>query len=107
MSFFNLFKMPDINEGIEQFKNTKNAVLIDVRTKEEYDEGYIEGSINIPLDNLRDVENVVPDKNTPIFVHCLSGSRSASATKGLTMLGYTKVNNIGGIYGYKGKIVRD
>jgi rhodanese-related sulfurtransferase len=38
MSFFDFFKMPDINEGVEKYKNTDNAVLIDVRTKEEYEE---------------------------------------------------------------------
>ncbi|MBE5958388.1 MAG: rhodanese-like domain-containing protein [Lachnospiraceae bacterium] len=106
MSFFDFFKMPDINEGVEQYKNTPNAILLDVRTAGEYADGYIEGSINIPLDNLRSIENVITDKSTPIFVHCLSGSRSASAAKGLGMIGYTNVTNIGGIAGYRGKICR-
>lgn len=106
MSIFDLFKMPDINEGIKQYESIPNSILLDVRTKEEYLDGHIDGSINIPLDNLREVENVIKNKSTPIFVHCLSGSRSSSAVKGLQMIGYTNVTNIGGIAGYRGKVVR-
>ena len=49
MSFMDLFRRTDINEGVEQYKKEAGAVLLDVRTKEEYKEGHIEGSINVPL----------------------------------------------------------
>ena len=49
MSLLNMFKRTDINDGVDEFRNTPNAVLLDVRTKEEYKDGHIEGSINIPL----------------------------------------------------------
>lgn len=45
----NIFKGNDINIGIEEYKNTPGAKLIDVRTREEYSSGHIPGSVNIPL----------------------------------------------------------
>ena len=47
MGFFDLFKKTDINEGVVAYKNTKNAVLLDVRSAEEYAQGHIPGSRNI------------------------------------------------------------
>lgn len=44
MGLFDFFKGPDFNEGIETYKNTKDAVLLDVRTQEEYLEGRVPGT---------------------------------------------------------------
>ena len=52
------------------------------------------------------VFNFVKDKNTPVFVYCLSGGRSAQAANKLKQMGFTEVNNIGGINSYKGVIER-
>lgn len=105
MGLLNIFKQPDINAGVEQFYKTENAVLIDVRTEDEYKGGHIEGSINIPLQKISDVQNRIKEQNPPIFVHCLSGGRSAKAASVLKSMGYTNVTNIGGINGYRGKVV--
>lgn len=101
MGFFSFFKRPDINEGVEKFRQTEGAVLLDVRTKEEYAERKIEGSVNLPLQEIEKIISVVPDKNTPIFLHCRSGKRSGKAEKILRAKGYTDVTNIGGIINYK------
>ena len=106
MSLLNIFKRADINVGVDEFRNTPNAVLIDVRTKEEYKDGHIEGSINIPLQNIYSVQTVITDLDKPIFVHCLSGGRSAQATSVLKSMGYRNVENIGGISSFRGEIVR-
>ena len=45
MSIFNLFSRKDINEGVVQYRKEDNAVLLDVRTGEEFSEGHIEGSL--------------------------------------------------------------
>lgn len=45
-----------------------------------------------------------PKKDTPLFVHCLSGGRSGRAVSFLKHEGYTNVKNIGGINGYTGKV---
>lgn len=102
---FGLFTGRDINKGVEEWKNTKGAILLDVRTKEEYADYHISGSVNIPLDRLDTISGNIPDKATPIFVHCLSGGRSASATAYLKGNGYSRVYDIGGIRSYKGETV--
>ncbi|MBR5947845.1 MAG: rhodanese-like domain-containing protein [Clostridia bacterium] len=106
MGFFDRFRAPDINSGVQQFKSTPGAVLVDVREEDEYREGRIPESINVPLSRIRDIENEVDSLDTPIFVYCLSGGRSARATAALVGMGYTAVNNIGGISAYKGKVER-
>ena len=101
MGLFSFLKSPDINKGLEKFRETENAVLLDVRTKEEYAERKIEGSINLPLDEIQRITDVVPDKSTPVFLHCRSGKRSGRAQKILVSMGYTNAVNIGGIMNYK------
>ena len=101
MGIFSFLKVPDINKGLEKFRETENAVLLDVRTKEEYAERKIEGSINLPLDEIQRITDVVPDKSTPVFLHCRSGKRSGKAQKILASMGYTNAVNIGGIMNYK------
>lgn len=106
MGFLDFLRGPDINQGVSEYQSTDGAVLLDVRTAEEYKGGHIPGSKNIPLDALDRVTEVVKEKNTPIFVHCLSGARSARAAAAMKQMGYTNVRNIGGINGYHGKVER-
>ena len=80
MGFLSFLQAKDINSGVRSFLSTEGAVLLDVRTPEEYAEGHIEGSRNIPLQNIERTESVFKDKSTPLFVHCRSGARSAQAT---------------------------
>lgn len=103
--FSGLFFLKDINKGVEEWKQTKNAVLLDVRTEEEYEDYHIPGSLNLPLDELDFINEKIPVRDTAIFVHCLSGARSAEAEKFLAEKGYTRVKNIGGINSYRGQTV--
>lgn len=104
MSLLNIFKSRDINEGVKQFRASGNAVLLDVRTRQEYNSGHIPGSLNIPLQEIGAVAQKISDKTTPIFVHCLSGGRSGRAEQLLGGMGYTNVKNIGGIGRYRGEL---
>ena len=104
MGLRELLAGPDINRGLEEFKNTPGAVLMDVRTAQEYAEGHIPGSINVPLQTIAQVEETVPEMDTPVFVYCLSGARSRRAAVFLEKLGYSEVQNIGGISAYQGPI---
>ena len=106
MSLFGLLKRPDINAGVETARAEKGAVILDVRTRQEYRQERIPGSINIPLDELSVIPSMVPEKSTPVFVHCLSGARSSTAAKILKNAGYTNVTDIGGISNYRGKTER-
>ena len=104
MGFFDFLKQPDFNQGIKQYKNTAGAILLDVRTPQEYAGGHIPESLNIPLQELHRAADVVNQKDTPLFVHCLSGGRSRQAEAVLKQIGYTNVTNIGGIADYNGKV---
>jgi len=73
----------------------KGTVIVDVRTVEEYDEGHIESSINIPLQTLADsIESLKHYEK--IIVICRSGRRSAKAKAELEEAGFTNVYNGGG-----------
>jgi len=106
MGFFDFLRQPDVNRGINAYKNTTGAVLLDVRTPQEYSEGHIPESKNVPLQALDKVRTVVESKDTELFVYCHSGARSRQAAAVLEQMGYTKVNNIGGISSYRGKVER-
>ena len=103
MMLFGRFTRRDINQGVEEWKNTEGAVLLDVRTREEYDDYHIDGSVNLPLHELEVLEKLVVDRQTPLFVHCLSGSRSARAAAFLKGKGYSRVYDIGGLHSYRGE----
>ena len=106
MSIFDFFKQPDINKGLKEYAETENAVLLDVRTPQEYGEGHIPGSKNVPLQTLDKVRSVVENKDAELFVYCYSGARSKQAAVVLGQMGYTNVQNIGGIAAYQGKVER-
>lgn len=76
------------------------AVLLDVRSLEEYQTGSIEGSIWIPLSEITDSKKVTEtlgDTAQPIVVYCASGGRAVKAKSQLKKMGYEKVYNGGGI----------
>ena len=104
MGIFDFFKHPDINQGVQEYKNTAGAVLLDVRSPQEYREGHIPGSQNMPLQQLDKVEEVTENKDTVLYVYCRSGARSRQAVSLLQAMGYTNVHNIGGIAAYSGKV---
>ena len=104
MGIFDFFKHPDINQGVQEYKNAAGAVLLDVRTPQEYREGHIPGSQNVPLQQLDKVEEVTENNDTVLYVYCRSGARSRQAVSLLQAMGYTNVHNIGGIAAYSGKV---
>ena len=106
MGFFDFLKQPDINKGVMEYRDTGGAVLLDVRTPQEYREGHIPGSKNVPLQQLDKITSVADNKNIPLFVYCYSGGRSRQAASMLQHMGYTNVQNIGGIAAYSGKVER-
>ena len=104
MGFFDFFSRPDIHQGVDAYQSTAGAVLLDVRTPEEYAAGHIPESRNIPLQSLGQVAAAVERKDTPLFVYCHSGARSAQAVALLRRMGYSNVSNIGGIAAYRGEM---
>ena len=103
MGIFDFVRQPDIHQGLQEYKNAADAVLLDVRTPQEYRDGHIPGSQNVPLQQLDNVEEVAENKETALYVYCHSGMRSRQAVSLLQAMGYTNVHNIGGIAAYTGK----
>lgn len=78
------------------------AVLIDVRTAEEFATGALPGAKLIPHGDIAArITEVAPDKNTPVILYCRSGRRSGIAQDTLQRLGYTQVINAGGYDQFK------
>ena len=86
------------DEAYKKMSESKDFILLDVRTEEEFSERHIEGAVLIPhLEIKARAEKELPDKKKVILVYCRSGGRSAYASGELVSLGYTKVYDIGGI----------
>lgn len=88
-----------MNISVEELKQIidfgEKITLIDVRTPQELTRGEINGAINIPLDFLEsEIENKVKDKNTNVYLYCLSGARSLIAEQIMERKGYKNVFNV-------------
>lgn len=81
----------------------RGAVIVDVRTRAEYQQGHIKGSVNIPLNNLSAEVKKLKTGN-PVITCCASGMRSAQARGILKSMGITEVYNGGGWLSLQSKI---
>lgn len=89
-------------------ESESDYVILDVRTEEEFAEGYIAGAMLIPDDEVMEkAESMLPDKNQLILVYCRSGRRSKLAAEALATLGYTNVKEFGGIIDWSYGVVKD
>ncbi|WP_428657718.1 rhodanese-like domain-containing protein [Runella sp.] len=81
----------------------QGAIILDVRSKGEFQSGHIKGSVNIPVDTLKNNLSKLK-KDKPIITCCASGMRSASAKSILKSNGYNEVYNGGGWRSLQNKI---
>lgn len=82
---------------VEFKENSKNQTIIDIRTPEEFASGHIDGAININLFDKTFLDQISKlDKTKPIYMYCRSGSRSRSASKKVSNLGFEKVYDLQG-----------
>ena len=102
--------MPSYRELLQQVKSeidectpreaaarSDEPAFLDVRERDEWEEGHIPGAVWIPRGNLEGrIEQALPDRDRPVIVYCAGGSRSAFATQTLEQLGYTSVVNLAG-----------
>lgn len=100
--FFRNIEFYDITMQELKDKQVNGAVLIDVRSSQEYSEGHICGSINIPEYKINSkINNILKNKDKEYILYCSSGVRSKKAYKKLIKLGYKKVYNLyGGLEDY-------
>ncbi len=82
----------------------QGALILDVRSKGEYNSGHIKGSVNIAVDQLNNNLQKLKDKKKPVITCCASGMRSATAKNILKANGYTEVYNGGSWMSLRNKI---
>ena len=90
----NLISAKDFNKMI---KNDKSAIVIDVRTPEEFNNGHLRNSLNVNWFDENFDENLkIFNKDLPVFVYCLSGGRSSKANEKIQSLGFKNVYELDG-----------
>ncbi|XOV94784.1 MAG: rhodanese-like domain-containing protein [Bacteroidota bacterium] len=100
-----MFKLFGFGSSVDYKALVANgAIILDVRSKGEYAQGHIEGSINVPVEVLHNHLTRFKDKNKTIIACCASGMRSGSAKRMLISQGYTDVHNGGSWYRLEGKL---
>lgn len=83
-------------------------LIVDVRTREEYDQGHIPGAVCVPNESIgEEMPEALPDKQQILLLYCRSGRRSKEAAQKLFDLGYANVYEFGGILDWDGDVVTD
>ena len=91
--------------SLYQKMKSKDVIIIDVRTPQEYTQGHLPKAQNIPLQELNSrMEEIIIHKDKDIYLVCASGRRSHSATQTLKKTGFSKAKNVlGGTRGWQAK----
>ncbi|MCC5877119.1 MAG: sulfurtransferase [Candidatus Sumerlaeia bacterium] len=86
-----------VKETLEALGKDSNAVLVDVREESEYAAGHVKGAEHLGKGVLeRDIENLHPDKNQPLYLYCGGGFRSALAADNAIKMGYKNAVSVAG-----------
>ncbi len=94
-------------EWAELYSQTSGAVILDVRTEEEFESGYIKNAVNLDIrggaDFISSIEKL--DKSKAYFVYCRSGARSGQACQLMEQMGFETVYNLeGGVLSWEGDL---
>ena len=104
----NEIRQDEIKSEAAYIMQQNGAYIIDVRTREEYDEKHIAGSVRIDSDKVKEqLPEICPDKNHEIIFYCASGVRSERALETAKSMGYKNVYNLGGIDNWQYGFVQD
>ena len=95
------------SDEAKNIMSTQSAIVVDVRSLEEYKEGHIPNAISVPLETIEnEAETKLKNKDDLILVYCRSGRRSREAALRLIEKGYTNVIDFGGIQDWNGEVVK-
>ena len=87
---------------------SQEVVVVDVRTREEYDSGHIENAVLVPNEGIgSEMPEALPDKEATLLVSCRSGRRSKDAAQKLLELGYQSVYDFGGVIDWPYELVKE
>lgn len=93
-----------IDDNVEKFRRTPIAMLLDVRRLEEYAVVRIPGSVNLPLEKIKEIDRLSVDRYEPLFIYSADGTRSGQAAAALRAMGYVNAENIGALRDYTGPL---
>lgn len=82
----------------------QGALILDVRTPQEYAGGHVPGAVNLPLSEMTAAREIIGADDRPVIVYCQSGARSARAAAVLRAGGWERVYDLGGISCWDGKL---
>ena len=89
-----------IDEAYSALRSDQPPLVVDVRERDEFEEGAIKDAVHVPRGYLElRIENVAPDRSRPIVLYCAGGARSALAARSLEELGYENVSSLAGGFG--------
>ena len=102
----NTYRQVNTQEAVDLMDGETDYIILDVRTREEYESAHIPGAICVPNETIGE-EDIpeLPKKDQLILVYCRSGNRSKQASAKLVELGYTNVVEFGGINDWTGATV--
>ena len=87
---------------------SQEVVVVDVRTREEYDGGHIENAVLVPNESIgSEMPEALPDKEATLLIYCRSGRRSKDAAQKLLALGYQSVYDFGGVIDWPYELVKE
>ena len=84
---------------------SQEVVVVDVRTREEYDSGHIENAVLVSIGS--EMPETLPDKEATLLIYCRSGRRSKDAAQKLLALGYQSVYDFGGVIDWPYELVKE
>lgn len=95
-------------EALEMMRLSPDCQVVDVRTREEFDAGHIEGAINVPNEAIAGTKpHELSDLNKILILCCRTGNRSREAAGKLEKIGYTNVYDIGSLKNWPYHLVQD
>ena len=87
---------------------SQEVVVVDVRTRAEYDGGHIENAVLVPNESIgSEMPETLPDKEATLLIYCRSGRRSKDAAQKLLALGYQSVYDFGGVIDWPYELVKE
>ena len=95
----NTYQQISQDKAKQMMEEQEDAIILEVRDKEEYETGHIPGAVLLPLGTIDEdsAASVIPKKDSVVLVYCRSGRRSKQASQALAELGYTQIYEFGGI----------
>ena len=100
----NAYRHLSMEDAVQMMQSEKDYLIVDVRSKEEYDKRHIPGAILLPIDDIRAGKtDVLSDQRQTLLLYCWTGRRAEDAAILLAKMGYQNVYEFGGLVDWRGE----